>query len=810
MTSQRTFTTRILTSSALFIAARTTSLLVLLIAACPGQAQTETVLWNFTVGRDGYQPLSSLTSHGGNFYGTTTFGGAECEGQDQSGCGTVFELSPNGSGGWNETVLYSFCSAPNCADGSIPEFSFVIFDSAGNLYGTTAGGGAHGFGVVFELSPVGGIWTETVLHSFAGNPDGWGPQGSLIRDAAGNLYGTTHYGGSGFGTVFELSPSVGGWTEQVIYDVDSSFPGGLAIDSAGNIFGIGHSTAFELSPNGSGGWTPTVIHTFTGGPLDGNLPEGALVLDKAGDLYGTTTAGGANGFGTVYKLSPGDTGWTENILYSFKDTGQDGFRPTGGIVFDAGGNIYGTTSRGGATGAGTVFELAAPVDGGSYSERILWSFNVTGGASPCCGLVLDSAGNYYGTTYSGGSSNGGVVFEVSHAITTTTTIVSSLNPSTHGQAVTFTAAVTSINGAPPNGESVTFFNGSDVLGTVPLRGGVASLRTSALLVGVSTITARYVGDANFLTSTSPGLEQSVNSTSKLATSTALSSNLSPSTYGQAVTFAATVTATGGIPPNGETVTFYWVQPENETNGLYVLGTSTITGGIASLTTSSLQSGIFSISAAYLGDANFSGSTSSSLQQGVDTSSQSATTTALTSNLNPSIYGQKVTWTATVKSSRSTTPTGKVNFNWGDFYVGTAALSSNGVATLTRSLLSADAYPLFAVYTGDTNNGPSASPILHQVITQTTSAATITASPNPSTQGQSVTFTAKITSPTTTPAGPVTFTAGKTMLGSVELSEGKATFTTSTLAIGSTTVTVTYPWDSDTSGSSAAVTQVVHQ
>jgi uncharacterized repeat protein (TIGR03803 family) len=802
MTSQRTRTIRILTASALFIAALTTPLVLLLIAARPAQAQTETVLWNFTGGGDGDGPLSSLASHGGNFYGTTTYGGAECEGQDPSGCGTVFELSPNGSGGWNETVLYSFCSAPNCADGSIPEFSFVIFDGAGNLYGTTVGGGAHGFGVVFELSPVGGSWTETVLHSFAGNPDGWGPQGRLIRDPAGNLYGTTHYGGSGFGTVFELSPSVGGWTEQVIYDVDSSFPGGLTIDSAGNIFGIGHSTAFELSPNGSGGWTPTVIHTFTGGPQDGNLPEGTLVFDRAGNLYGTTIAGGANGFGTVYELSPGVTGWTENILYSFKDTGQDGFWPTGGIVFDAAGNIYGTTSRGGATGDGTVFELAAPVDGGSYSERILWSFNDTGGAFPCCSLILDSAGNYYGTTYQGGSTNGGVVFEVSHAITTTTTIVSGLNPSIYGQAVTFTAAVTSIDGAPPNGESVTFFSGSAVLGTAPLSGGAASLRTSALLVGVSTITASYAGDANFLTSTSPGLQQSVNSTSKLATSTALSSNLNPSTYGQAVTFTATVTATGGIPPNGETVTFY--------NGLYVLGTAPMTRGIAALTTSALHSGVHTISAAYLGDANFTASTSPALQQTIDTSSQSPTTTALTSSLNRSLYGQKVTWTATVKTSGSTTPTGKVNFNWSTYSIGTATLNSSGVATLTRSLLSADAYPLFAVYTGDTNNGPSASPILNQVITQTTSAATIAASPNPSTQGQSVTFTAKISSPTATPAGPVTFTAGKTVLGSVELSDGKATFTTSTLAVGSTKVTVTYPRDSNISSSSASVTQVVQQ
>jgi hypothetical protein len=188
----------------------------------------------------------------------------------------------------------------------------------------------------------------------------------------------------------------------------------------------------------------------------------------------------------------------------------------------------------------------------------------------------------------------------------------------------------------------------------------------------------------------------------------------------------------------------------------------------------------------------------------------ATTTGLSSGLNPSIYGQEVTWTATVTAMGPTMPTGRVNFNWSVFSIGTATLNASGVATLTRSNLSADPYPLTAVYTGDSNNAGSASPILNQVITQATSTATLTSSPNPSTQGHPVTFTAKITSSTTTPTGPVTFTAGKTTLGTVELSNGKATLTTSTLAVGSTTVTATYPWNSDIAGSAASVTQVVQQ
>jgi len=234
----------------------------------------------------------------------------------------------------------------------------------------------------------------------------------------------------------------------------------------------------------------------------------------------------------------------------------------------------------------------------------------------------------------------------------------------------------------------------------------------------------------------------------------------------------------------------------------------MTAGIASLTTSALGSGIHRVSAAYLGDANFTGSASPGLEQAVDTSAQSATTSALTSSLNPSVYGQKVTWTATVTTTGSTTPTGNVTFSWGSSSIGTAKLNSSGVATLTKSNLNADTYPLFAVYLGDANNGPSSSPILNQVVQQATSSTTLTSSPNPSTQGQVVTFTAIVTSPTTTPTGLVSFTAGKSTLGAVEITNGKATLTTSTLPVGSTSVTATYPWNSNIAASSAKVTQVV--
>jgi uncharacterized repeat protein (TIGR03803 family) len=384
---------------------------LLLIAAHPAQAQTETVLYSFCSPygcTDPALPGPRLTFDGaGNLYGTSRDGGVWES-------GTVFELSPNGSGGWNETVLYSFCSGRSpvlCADGANPS-SYVIFDNLGNLYGT-AGGGANGYGVVFELSPVGGSWMETVLYSFPGEFPYTSPGNGLIMDPAGNFFGTLYISdenGQGQG-VFELSRSGDGWAEETIYAEDTTpSPTGLTMDAAGNIFGATSSTVFELSPNGTGGWNPTVIRSST---YLGNV--GTPVLDKAGNLYLTAANRGVKNFGKVYKLSPGKKGkWFEQILYTFKGGPEDGSVPGAGIVFDAEGNIYGTTTSGGKYGdAGTVFELVAPVGRGRYAEKILWSFNVTDGEEPESSLILDSAGNLYGTTYYGGSGGGGgVVFEV--------------------------------------------------------------------------------------------------------------------------------------------------------------------------------------------------------------------------------------------------------------------------------------------------------------------------------------------------------------------------------------------------------------
>ncbi|HEY6764246.1 MAG TPA: choice-of-anchor tandem repeat GloVer-containing protein, partial [Candidatus Sulfotelmatobacter sp.] len=322
--------------------------------------------------RDGAVPLSGLIRDAaGNLYGTAVSGGYLCS------CGVVFELSPTSTGGWKETVLHSFTGG---ADGYSP-FAPLVFDGAGNLYGTTAFGGSRttacgsGCGVVFRLTPTsGGLWKERVLYSFSG-ADGAFPYSGATFDALGNLYGETYSGlGAGSrGTVFRLSPtSSGPWTETILHGFsgdDVSYPGGgLVFDKAGNLYGTTQGTAsssncppscgsaFELSPNSDGTWTETILHAFTGG-VDGAAPYAGLVLDGSGNLRGTTIAGGAYNKGAVFELTPSSGGsWNFNLVYSFTGGLYSGEGPQAGLILDASGNLFGTAG-GGPSGDGVVYEI---------------------------------------------------------------------------------------------------------------------------------------------------------------------------------------------------------------------------------------------------------------------------------------------------------------------------------------------------------------------------------------------------------------------------------------------------------------------
>ncbi len=414
-----------------------------------GQAAEYKVLWSFNgAPGDGAIPLGKLTPDPlGNLYGTTFGGGNStalpCSG---GGCGTIFRLAPNGDGTWSNTIIYSFCtnfSQSGCLDGAFPK-SDLVFDADGNLYSTTNNGGGvpcpfdtAGCGTVFELSPPkipGQAWTQVVLYSFCSSNvnstclDGAAPVSDLKLDAAGNLYGTTSFGGNGRsvgGTVFEMVHGQGLWKESVLYNfcsegqdnicADGAQPmAGVTFDKAGNFYGTtelggapkgqeGAGALYELSPSGNG-WAETVLlaapFAAWGNPL------GTVSIDPVGRIYSTFSAGGPNGAGGVFRYIPR----VGRNLFWFNST--NGATPIAGVLIDSKNpSLYGTTYAGGKQQAGTVYRIAAP-----GQETVLYNFcseaNCADGAGPASGLIRDKAGNLYGTAKLGGSNGLGVVFEV--------------------------------------------------------------------------------------------------------------------------------------------------------------------------------------------------------------------------------------------------------------------------------------------------------------------------------------------------------------------------------------------------------------
>jgi uncharacterized repeat protein (TIGR03803 family) len=429
---------------------------ILALGAAASAEWKEKVLYSFQGGTDGATPAGSVVfDQHGNLYGATTDGGSDdCPGIAQ--CGTVFQLQPPDKKGapWTENLLYIF-KGKNSNDGETPAGG-VIFDQAGNLYGTTAYGGSGdcvllgttvGCGVVFQMRPPqnkGGAWTETVLHSFQGGKDGYVPQGNLTLDSAGNLYGATLYGG-GYGscnspyyqycgTIFELTPPKtkgGKWKEKVLYSfksgTDGANPnGGLVLDSNGAVYGttyaggnqnckydasVGCGTAFELkSPSKRGGdWKEKHLHIFRGGN-DGGQPN-SLTFDAKGALYGTAGGGNPSGGGIVFRLAVSAGGrWKETVLHWFSNNGPGA--SLAGLSFDSVGNLFGTTIAG-TNYSGTVFRLKPPESrGSSWTLSILYNFKGTpDGHYPAATLTFDAGGNLYGTTEGGGSSDNGIVFK---------------------------------------------------------------------------------------------------------------------------------------------------------------------------------------------------------------------------------------------------------------------------------------------------------------------------------------------------------------------------------------------------------------
>lgn len=412
----------------------------LVLCCSSASAQTYTVLHDFTGGADGGSPSpASLTLGGtGTLYGTTVAGGV-----GDPGNGVVFQITRE-TGGWVLASLLSFPGPTTGFDSQAP----VVFGPGGVLYGSTIFGGLgrescfNGCGVVFTLQPpptachaVLCEWIGNPIYQFPSLTDGWGPIGNLAFDQAGNVYGTTVYGGtgscsgSGCGTVFQLTRSGNTWTKTTLYNFQSgSYVGpvsGVIIDRSGVLYGttiggglFNKGTVFQLTPSGSG-WTFSGIYNFhngINGINDGASPVGGLVMDAAGNLYGTTSIGGANGGGTVFELSPTGGGWTLTVIANLSGyTGSEGT-----LAFDAAGNLYGTTLTDGAFHYGNVFKLT-PSGGGQWTYTDLYDF--TGGndgGEPEAGVTLDSSGNIFGTALYGpplvcsfqGQPGCGVVWEI--------------------------------------------------------------------------------------------------------------------------------------------------------------------------------------------------------------------------------------------------------------------------------------------------------------------------------------------------------------------------------------------------------------
>jgi len=397
-----------------------TILVTVLAAIGTATAGTETTLYDFKGFDDGSDPQNYghlVRDASGNLFGTTQFGGS-C---DQ---GTVFEVLPNGTGGWNETVLHAFCGG---TDGSNP-LSSVILDTSGNIYGTTSGAGNGTCGTVFKLSGT----ILTTLHTFTCLSDGGNPISGLIHVNNGSFFGTASGGDTGWGVVYEISRT---GTFTVLYNfcqlsgcADGANPmGGLVRDSIGNLYGTtfnggdmgcifstpGCGVVFELSKVG-GVWTETVLHTFSGKKNDGANPIFAsltLVNQKINNrkalvIYGVTNAGGRDSGGTVFQMVRGSKRFSFKILHNYGCCEAEGLQPVGTLAFSKG-HLFGTTIQGGAGESGTVFELSEKDN--VWSENILYTFvNGEDGGHPYSGVVIDPSGTLYGTA----SSDGGIAGDV--------------------------------------------------------------------------------------------------------------------------------------------------------------------------------------------------------------------------------------------------------------------------------------------------------------------------------------------------------------------------------------------------------------
>ncbi len=823
-------------SSRVLRAASAAAMLLLLVAAAgrPVRAQTFTTLLIFD-GTDGGYPYYGTLIQGtdGNIYGTTSGGGAHND-------GTVFKITASGT----LTTLYSFCSQSNCADGFWP-YAGLVQATNGNFYGTTISGGVNGQGTVFEITPAGVL---TTLYSFCSQTnctDGENPYAGLIQATNGNLYGTTAEGGAygNYGTVFQIT-TAGQLT--TLYSFCSKYPcddgespyGGLVQATNGNFYGTtdsggadGSGTVYEITPAG----VFTTLYSFTGG-ADGSSPYGeTLVQADNGNFYGTTYVRGAKGGGTVFEITPGGQLTTLYTFCSQTDC-TDGRSPQSGLVLATDGNFYGTTTGGGANGYGSVFEITP-----AGELTTLHSFDWTDGEDPRGGLMQASNGIFYGTTTE--SETGyGTVFSLTP--TPTGPAITSAGGATFTVLAQGSFLVTTTGypipalaerGTLPSG--VTFTDNGNGTGTL---GGTAAPGT----VGTYDITFSAQNGVP------PNATQNFTLTiSKAGTSTALAALPNPANTGQSVTLTASVTvnAPGSGSPTG-TVSFY----DSDTALACSGGNQILSAGQATCQLSFAATGSQSLTATYSGDASFTSSTGGTslsvvapppptvvqvvdnetitvadrefFADVVDAEKISVTDTVLVkallglpTSIRVSVLPANIVYPGPVKFAASVTSSAGYAVNGGAVtFVVTqanqsgcpltvpAAKIADGTATSDPVQICSGSYHLSASYSGDISFATSRTADLSPfVVNRATTSVTLTSSAE-TVAGGAVMFTAKVKSPASaTPTGSVSFLIGSANLGTAPLANGVATLENVHLPVGHDEIAATYDGNTNFNGSTSA-------
>jgi hypothetical protein len=636
-------------------------------------------------------------------------------------------------------------------------------------------------------------------------PNGGNPTGTIKFSQNGAVIGSPVAVSSRQAAISTSFSTTSTYAITAVYSGDSNFTGASAPPLSQVVTPATTTTSVQSSGSPAVVSTP-VTFTATIRPATGTVPNGETVTfaDGTTTIGMGVTASGLAAF-TTSSLAVG----THSITATYSGDANFASSKSAAISQTISKNTTTTT-------------IASSVNPSSYEQSVTFTVKVSSagvtptgtvtfenGATPIGSSALaNGVATFSTTTLATGSNSisasyGGDAFSLSSSSSTLTQVVNhstislalkaSVNPSTPAQQVTFTGTLTVPNGGNPTG-AITFSQNGTVIGspvTVSSRQG--SISTSFSATGTYAITAVYSGDSNFTAATAPALSQVVTAAT---TTTSVKSSGSPATVSTPVTLTATIHPASGTIPNGEVVTF--------TDGTTTIGTGVTASGVATLTTSSLAVGSHSITASYAGDANFSPSTSAAISE---TIIKNTTTAAVTSNLNPSTYGQSVTLTATV-SSPGATPTGTVTFKNGTAGMGQATLV-NGVGTLTTATLPVGTDSITVLYSGDGSSNSSTSPALSQVVNIAHTTTVIASSLNPSNSGQSVKFTAAVTSSNGTPTGTVTFTQGATTLGTATLVGGSAGLTTNALSAGSDLITATYNGTTGFAGSSATFTQTVN-